>query len=189
MPRLALALLLAGAPLRAQISSSDSSPFRALDLPTANDYRNGAGRPGPRYWQQRVDYRIDASLDPARNELRGHETIHYVNRSPDALPYLWMFLEQNMCEPNSVTNRLDQPPLVFQGTVFDFSCKGFAGGLTLERVRSLGRELPHEVSAPRCGWICPARSGPAQAIDLELGWRFPVPEYGGGRMGHDGTAL
>src|ERR1051326_3262342 len=36
-------------------SVADTSPFRALDLPTPNEYRTGSGRPGPRYWQQRAD--------------------------------------------------------------------------------------------------------------------------------------
>src|SRR4030095_17159550 len=117
------------APLHAQSAVSDSSPFRELPLPARNGVRAGSGRPGAAYWQQRVDYRITARLDPVRNELQGSETIHYVNRSPDALPYLWMFLEQNMCEAGSVTNRLNQPPLVFLGSVFDFSCKGFRGAL------------------------------------------------------------
>ena len=67
-------------------SVADSSPFRPLTLPAPNVVRTGSGRPGSRYWQQRVDYRIVASLDPAANELRGRETIHYVNHSPDALP-------------------------------------------------------------------------------------------------------
>ena len=58
---------------------SDTSHFRALDLPTPNEYRTGSGRPGSHYWQQRVDYRIAATLDAAKNELRGKETIHYVN--------------------------------------------------------------------------------------------------------------
>ena len=80
-------------------------------LPAPNAYRTGAGRPGPRYWQQRADYRIEATLDPGRNEVRASETIHYVNNSPDALPYLWMFVEQNLCAPNSITNVLNQPPL------------------------------------------------------------------------------
>ena len=107
---------------RAQTTdSAASSPFRPLDLPTANDVRTGSGRPGAEYWQQRVDYRIDATLDPATHELRGRETIHYVNRSPDPLPYLWLFVEQNICAPGSVTNQLDQPPLVFLGSAFDFS--------------------------------------------------------------------
>jgi hypothetical protein len=134
-----------------------------------------------------VDYRITARLDPVRNELQGSETIHYVNRSPDALPYLWMFLEQNMCEAGSVTNRLNQPPLVFLGSVFDFSCKGFLGGLTLEAVRNLGRELPREVFGTTMRVDLPKPLPPGGVIDLEVRWRFPVPDYGGGRMGHDGT--
>ena len=117
----------------------------------------------------------------------GLETIHYVNRSPDALPYLWMFLEQNMCEAGSVTNRLNQPPLVFLGSVFDFSCKGFQGGLTLEAVRNLGRELPREVFGTTMRVDLPKPLPPGGVIDLEVRWRFPVPDYGGGRMGHDGT--
>src|SRR5579872_5691422 len=100
-----------GSPLSAQgsgASVADTSPFRPLDLPTPNQYRTGSGRPGPLYWQQRADYRIKATLDPQANELRGSETIHYVNHSPDALPYLWMFVEQNLCEPTSITNVLNQ---------------------------------------------------------------------------------
>ncbi|MGI8546058.1 MAG: hypothetical protein ACR2M1_01800, partial [Gemmatimonadaceae bacterium] len=48
-----------GAQTQAQTPSTsvaDSSPFRPLDLPTPNNYRTGSGRPGPGYWQQRVDY-------------------------------------------------------------------------------------------------------------------------------------
>src|SRR5579872_2232644 len=111
---LTLALFVCAAPVSAQ-SVADSSPFRPLTLPTPNEFRTSAGRPGPKYWQQRVDYTIRATLDPERNQVRGRETIHYVNRSPDALSYLWLFLEQNICAPSSITNVLDQPPLVFLG--------------------------------------------------------------------------
>ena len=82
-------------PAEAQTSFAqvaDTSPFRALVLPTPNELRAASGRPGAKYWQQRVDYKISATLDPAKNELRGRETIHYVNHSPDALPYLWLFV-------------------------------------------------------------------------------------------------
>ena len=117
---------------------ADSSPFRPLSLPAPNLVRGGAGRPGPRYWQQRADYRIEATLDPERNEVRASETVHYVNNSSDALPYVWMFVEQNLCAPTSITNVLNQPPLVFLGSAFDFSCQGFAGGLTLDYIRRPG---------------------------------------------------
>ena len=71
------------------------SVFRSLALPGPNEYRTGAGRPGPSYWQQRADYRIAATLDTARRELQGKETIHYTNNSPSALSYFWMFVEHN----------------------------------------------------------------------------------------------
>src|SRR5215212_4028417 len=121
LPHLLALLASITAPLVAQpreLTVADSSPFRPLALPTPNDVRNGAGRPGPRYWQQRVDYRITATLDTATHELRGRETIHYVNNSPDALPYLWLHVEQHICGPTSVTSILNQPPLVFGETAF-----------------------------------------------------------------------
>ena len=173
---------------RAQGSSSvaDSSPFRPLDLPAPNVVRTGSGRPGARYWQQRVDYRITATLDPAANEVRGRETIHYVNRSPDALPYLWMFVEQNICAGESITNQLNQPPLVFLGSAFDFSCGGFAGGLTLDSVRVGGKGATPKIfgTTLRIDLARPLAAG--DSIDLALGWSFKVPASGAGRMGHDG---
>ncbi len=182
-----LALALAGS-LRAQTTdSAAASPFRPLDLPTANDVRTGSGRPGKGYWQQRVDYRIEATLDPATHELRGRETIHYVNRSPDPLPYLWLFVEQNICAPGSVTNQLDQPPLVFLGSTFDFSCKGFAGGLTLDHVRLGLRNLATTVTGTTMRIDLPRPLAAGQFLDLDIGWHFTVPDYGAGRMGRDGT--
>jgi hypothetical protein len=167
-------------------SVADSSPFRALALPAPNDQRTGAGRPGPRYWQQRADYRIDAVLDPAANTLNGRETIHYVNHSPTALPYLWLFVEQNICAPSSITNVLNQPPLVFLGSTFDFSCQGFAGGVTLDSVRTGASAARYTVygTTMRIDLATPLASG--AAVDLRIVWHFPVPAAGAGRMGHDG---
>src|SRR3982751_1037807 len=123
-------------------SVGDSSPFRPLDLPAPNDQRTGAGRPGPRYWQQRADYRIVATLDTARRELRGRETIHYVNSSPHPLPYLWLYVEQNICRANSITGTLNQPPLTFADIVFDFSCGGaVTEGVVLESATIAGAPM------------------------------------------------
>ncbi len=165
----------------------DSSPFRPLELPTPNRVRNGAGRPGANYWQQRVDYRIHATLDPSTNRLSGRETIHYVNHSPDRLPYLWLFLEQNICAPNSVTNLLDQPPLAFLNSTFDFSCQGFPGGGHLERVQILGRDVARTVYGTTMRLDLAAPLAPGTAADIVIAWSFAVPPYGAGRMGHDGA--
>jgi hypothetical protein len=167
-------------------SVADSSHFRPLDLPAPNEFRGASGRPGPRYWQQRADYRIAATLDAANNLVSGRETIHYVNHSPDALPYLWLFVEQNLCEPNSVTNQLNQPPLVFLGTSFDFSCQSFKGAPTLESMTIGGREVKRTRygTTLRVDLATPLASG--ASVDIAARWHFNVPAQGGGRMGHDG---
>ena len=186
-----LALLaLAAAPLHAQTAEqavADSSPFRQLALPAPSEVRTGSGRPGARYWQQRADYRITATLDSGRNELRGRETIHYTNRSPDALPYLWIYLEQNICAPNSITNTLNQPPLAFADVSFDFSCGAFHGGLTLESATAPAMPGARMFTYGTTARIdLPRPLAPGEAVDLEFAWRFTVPEMGAGRMGHDG---
>jgi hypothetical protein len=167
--------------------AADLSPFRQLALSTPNEIRTGSGRPGARYWQQQADYRIAATLDPARNEVRGREKVHYVNRSPDSLGYLWMFVEQNLCAPTSVTNQLNQPPLVFLGASFDFSCQGFNGGLTLESLRIAGGDAKHTIFGTTMRIDLPTPLAPGASIDIDAAWRFNVPPQGGGRMGHDGA--
>ncbi|MBT4519490.1 MAG: M1 family metallopeptidase [Halieaceae bacterium] len=71
--------------------------FRQLDvdLPTANVYRTASGAPGPRYWQQRADYKIEVVLDEQNRRIDASESIIYVNNSPDSLRYLWLQLDQN----------------------------------------------------------------------------------------------
>jgi len=162
------------------------SPFRPLELPGPNSVRAGSGRPGAGYWQQQADYRIEATLDTATNELRGHEVITYHNRSPDALPYLWLHVEQNMCAPGSVTSLLDQPPLVFLGSTFDFSCQGFAGGVTLDSVAVGGRPVRPVVYGTTMRVDLPAALPAGATMEIAITWRFRIPPYGGGRMGHDG---
>jgi Peptidase family M1 domain len=181
-------LLGSGSSLAAQARRqvSDTSRFRALDLPAPNEYRSASGRPGPKYWQQRVDYRIVAELDPAKNELRGHETIHYVNRSPDTLSYLWLFVEQNLCEPNSITNVLNQPPLVFLGATFDFSCKGFNSAPRLESLTINGAQAKRTRYGTTLRVDLAKPLPPAGFVDLVADWHFNVPGMAGGRMGHDG---
>ena len=190
LPALVLAIILSplfpASVLGQTQAVSAADPFRPLVFPTPNEVRTGSGRPGAKYWQQQVNYKINAILDPAKNEVRGRETIRYVNRSPDALPYLWMFVEQNLCAPNSITNQLNQPPLVFLGASFDFSCQGFNGGLTLESIRVAGATPKHTTYGTTMRVDLATPLAPGATLDVDLAWRFNVPPQGGGRMGHDG---
>ncbi len=80
--------------------------FRQLETeawPTPTDYRNAAGEPGYRYWQQTVDYKIKASLDENAKVLTGSASVSYRNNSPDSLRYLWLQLDQNIHRRNSIS--------------------------------------------------------------------------------------
>ncbi len=77
-------------------SRTNRSIFRPLDWPDPTAMRNAAGSPGPAYWQQRVDYVIEARLDTVDHTVYGSEHITYRNNSPDRLRYLWVQLDQNV---------------------------------------------------------------------------------------------
>src|SRR6266542_816252 len=78
--------------------SNHGNKFEQLGtiMPTPNDYRTASGAPGSKYWQQRVDYDIKCELDEANLKLTGGVTITYYNNSPDAVPYLWFQLYENV---------------------------------------------------------------------------------------------
>ena len=174
--------------LALQQSVADTSPFRPLALPDPTPVRSAAGAPGPRYWQQRADYTLTATLDTAANVVRGGGRIYYVNRSPETLTSVWVQLDQNLFAPGSVSGVLNQPPLLFAGgVVFDFSGKGFVGGITIDRFAAAGRPLTTKVFGTMMRVELPRPLGPDLGITFDVAWRFPIPPYGGGRMGRVGS--
>jgi hypothetical protein len=89
-----------------------------------------------------------------------------------------------------VTYALNQPPLHFAGgAVFDFTGKGFIGGITIERLATAGRELRRVEYGTMMRVELPRPLPPKGMIDFDVAWHFPVPPYGGGRMGRIGTRL
>src|SRR5438105_1292518 len=76
--------------------------FAPLTLPApATALRGGAGTPGPAYWQNRVDYAIEAKIDTVAHVLTADETITYTNNSPDNLDFVWLQLDQNIYRSDS----------------------------------------------------------------------------------------
>jgi Peptidase family M1 domain/Bacterial Ig-like domain (group 4) len=103
------ALVLAGAlaAIAAQAQSAPASTpatnydprltFAPLSLPDpVNAYRSSNGAPGPAYWQNEADYEMHADLDTKAKVLHNDEVITYTNNSPDALPSLWIHMDQNI---------------------------------------------------------------------------------------------
>ncbi|HYT62576.1 MAG TPA: hypothetical protein VEL50_01670, partial [Gemmatimonadales bacterium] len=166
---------------------TDTSPFRRLALPTPTLVREGSGRPGPRYWQQRVDYTIAVTLDTATHTISGRERIGYTNHSPDTLRYVWLQLDQNLFRDDSRGALLNPPDA-------RFAARGFRGGFVLDGVRAVG---PTGRQAGRGASLRATENGTTMRVDLdralapggvtslEIGYSFQVPEHGADRMGRE----
>ena len=68
---------------------------------TGNDYRSASGAPGPKYWQNRADYKINCTLNTDLHKVSGDVELTYTNNSPDDLKFLWLQLDQNIYKENS----------------------------------------------------------------------------------------
>ncbi len=63
--------------------------------------RSGTGAPGPQYWQNQANYKINVSLDDENHVVTGDVEITYINNSPDKLSFLWLQLDQNLFNKHS----------------------------------------------------------------------------------------
>ena len=89
-----------------QSKGSFEDKFRQLDevFPSPNLSRPATGEPGPMYWQQRADYKIQIKLNEDTRSVEGSETITYTNNSPLTLKYIWLQLDQNIFARESINN-------------------------------------------------------------------------------------
>src|SRR5450755_3160806 len=111
--------------------------FAPIFYPAFGDeVRTAAGTPGPKYWQNEASYNIQATLDDVNQQISGSVQITYKNNSPEALPFLWLQLDQNIYKSDS---RGEETTPVVGGR---YANKGFEGGYTIQSVSVIyqGRE-------------------------------------------------
>ncbi|MDB5151032.1 MAG: family peptidase [Mucilaginibacter sp.] len=102
-------------------TSSNYNPAQAFSpmfySEKGNDFHSANGAPGAKYWQNRADYTLKATLDTVSKTISGTVVINYVNNSPDALPYLWLQLDQNTYKQDARSNFFtDRSPGIEQHT-------------------------------------------------------------------------
>jgi len=153
-----------------------SSIFAPLEWPDADEVRTATGEPGPAYWQQQVDYRIDAELLGAERAVRASAVVTYHNNSPHELEYLWLHLEQNLFREHSIGALSKEP-----GSRFGYR-EGFQGGFEIERLRAAGEDLPLAVYDTMGRVDLPEPIGPGETFEFEMAWSFNIPPFGADRL-------
>jgi hypothetical protein len=153
-----------------------------------NDYRSAGGQPGPKYWQNRADYKLSVRLNDQTNEISGTEVITYTNNSPDKLGFIWMQLDQNLFKSDSRGSAIIPPT----GSRNGARGQQFDGGYTIKSVKliSVEKGKTTESSAEfliedtRMQIYLPsALSAGGGQIKLKIEYSFVSPDYGSDRMG------
>ena len=190
---LAAALLVPAADAFAQ-SAAQHEPPRAVrrDLPLGPmirrayhaGTRDSAGVPGPRYWQQRVDYAIDARLDVDSAVLHGTERITLHNTSPDTLHRIVLRLYQNYFRAEESRNDY----------VTDITLGDVMERLVIDDT-PIPLDDPHAFAVDGTVATIPlaAPIAPGATATIEAAWHFAIPDVPeterGERMGRWGTHL
>lgn len=81
-----------------------TDPFTPLAL-TLTENSAPAGTPSESYWQQQLNYQIDARVDTDNAGLTATAILNYHNRSPDTLDRLWFELPQQRFAPGSLARQ------------------------------------------------------------------------------------
>src|SRR5262249_19042654 len=71
----------------------------------AHGTRTTTGVPGPNYWQQYANYRLEAELNPVLKRVTGRGRVVYYNRSPDTLPVVYIQAYQNLFREDAKRNQ------------------------------------------------------------------------------------
>jgi hypothetical protein len=176
-------------------SRTNRSMFRPLDWPDPTDLRNAAGSPGARYWQQQVDYRIEASLDTVGYVITGSERITYHNNSPDRLRYLWIQLDQNVRSIEHSRSYKTQGALPEELSPRARQFLGqsqFDGGHNITRVQLVDAGVLVDTryiingSMMRVDLQSPLESGAAAQFEVDWNYRIPDTGRGGKELVSDG---
>lgn len=177
-----------------QVGKNDISKFRQMynEFATPNMYRTASGAPGPEYYQQQADYKMDIEIDDKNAKLYGTETITYTNNAKESLEYLWLQLDQNILAKTSKTPLVESSKVDPSTSVAGFSRKyleeKFDGGFKIEYVKDAkGNPVSYTVNETmmRINLAKPLAKG--QKMVLNIKWNYNINNYmiEGGRSGFE----
>ena len=161
-------------------------------LATPNMYRTASGAPGPEYYQQQADYKIDLELDDRNAKLYGQETVTYTNNAKESLDYLWMQLDQNQQSRKSlsplVQNSVTDPAMSPKGFSRTYLEEKFDGGFNIEYLKdAAGKPMNYTINQTMMRIELPKPLKHGEKISFSIKWWYNINNYrlDGGRSGYE----
>jgi hypothetical protein len=171
----------------------NKNKFRQLyqEFSTPNQYRSASGAPGPMYYQQRADYKMDIRLDDENSHIHGSETITYTNNSPDVLDYLWVQLDQNMRAADSKTPLINsggtRPFMRPSDFASQYMKEPFAGGFNIKKVSKGDDPLEYTINQTMMRVELPKPMKTGDKFTFSIDWDYKINNHvdGRGRSGYE----
>ena len=175
-------------------SRVNNNKFRQMYdvMATPNMYRTASGAPGPEYYQQQADYKIDITLDDDNARIYGTETITYHNNAKESLDYLWIQLDQNINAKDSQSPlaRNDKMSSSISASAFSrtYFEEKFDGGFKIDYVKDAqGKILPYTVNNTmmRIDLDTPLKHGEKYSFSIKYWYNINNYMEVGGRSGYE----
>ncbi|PCJ92725.1 MAG: aminopeptidase [Flavobacteriaceae bacterium] len=152
------------------------------EFATPNTYRSASGAPGPDYYQQQANYKMDIELDDKNSKIYGEETITYINNSPDDLEFLWVQLDQNVRAKDSKSPLRNGGgvPLAYRSSSFATKFMGspFDGGFNIEFVKdNNGKALSYTINQTMMRINLPQALNSKEQISFSIKWWYNIPNH------------
>lgn len=153
-----------------------------------SETRSASGQPGAKYWQNRADYQLTASLNDKTSEIVGTEILTYTNNSPDKMAFLWMNVDQNLFKSDSRGNAV----IPVNGSRNGAAGEIFDGGHKIKSVKvisttggkSVEKEAKFIIADTRMQIILPQElKGNGTSVKLKIDFSYISPKYGSDRTG------
>ena len=167
---------------RIQTEQINTNKFRQLnqEFSSPNMFRTASGAPGPAYYQQQADYKINIELDDLNKKIYGDEIVTYTNNSPDQLDYLWVQLDQNIRSKDSPSlirdsSKLVEPAYIPNSFDDDFLKKPFDGGFNINHVRGIdNKPLDYIINQTMMRIDLPEPLKTGQSFSFKVKWNYNI---------------
>ena len=172
----------------------NNNKFRQLyqEFSSPNIYRAASGAPGPSYYQQQADYKINVELDDKNKMIYGDETITYTNNSPQKLDYLWVQLDQNVRKKDSPSLDRDSESVIpyYLPDSFDkeFLKDPFDGGFNVEYVNDINNKpLDYFINQTMMRVNLPKPLSTGEQFSFKIKWWYNINDHvkQDGRSGYE----
>ncbi len=168
--------------------SNNQHLFDNVSYRQGNVYRTASGKPGPEYWQNAADYKLDVTLDDKNHTVSGSVTINYTNNSPETLDFIWLYLEQNRFTEDSRGTLTTS----VQGSRYSGDVEGGYELSTVSAKTKTGTSSKYIITDTRMQlWLDKPLAAKGGEVTITMNFKYKIPVEGMDRMGrlevNDGT--